>query len=85
VTVRHLKRVAGVALVFSGFLFWVIVVALPLAPLRISLLLSLGHAQRLSLAVIAGGASLVAGIILLLAPPRRRRRVVLPHHPVRGS
>jgi hypothetical protein len=75
---RRLKRVTGMTLVLSGVLFWVLVIALPLSPLHINLLSSLGHAQKQSLAVTAGGASLAGGIILLLAPPRRRRRAVLP-------
>jgi hypothetical protein len=82
---RRLKRVSGMTLVLSGVLFWVLVVALPLSPLHVNLLPSLGHAQKLSLAVIAGGASLVGGIILLIAPPRRRRRAVLPRRAMRGA
>jgi hypothetical protein len=65
-------------LVLSGVLFWLLVIALPISPLHVNLLPALGHAQKQSLAVTAGGASLVGGIILLLAPPRRRRRAVLP-------
>ena len=81
----RLKRAAGLTLVLSGVLFWMLVVALPLTPLRVGLLTSLGHAEKQSVAVTAGGASLVGGIILLLAFPRRRRRAVLPHRAVRGS
>jgi hypothetical protein len=82
---RRLKRVTGMTLVFSGVLFWILVIALPLAPLQVKLLPSLGHAQKQSLAVTAGGASLVGGIILLLAPPRRRRRAVLPRSAIPGA
>ena len=82
---RRLKRVTGMTLVFSGVLFWMLLIALPLAPLHVNLLPSLGHAQKQSLAVTAGGASLVGGIILLLAPSRRRRRAVLPRRALPGA
>src|SRR6266446_1623317 len=39
---RRLKRVTGMTLVLSGVLFWMLVIALPLTPLPISLLASLG-------------------------------------------
>src|SRR5436190_1918065 len=81
----RLKRVAGITLVLSGAVFWMLVAALPPSPMHVSLLSSLGHAEKLSLAVTAGGASLVGGIILLLAPPRRRRRTALPRRFVRGA
>ena len=71
-------------LILSGGLFCMLVIALPLAPLHVGLLASLGHAEKLSLAVTAGGASLVGGIILLLAPPRRRRRAMLSDRAVRS-
>jgi hypothetical protein len=79
------RRRKRVTLVLSGVLFWMLVIALPLSPLHISLLPSLGHAEKLSLAVTVGGASLVGGIILLLAPHRRRRRVLVPHRALPGS
>ena len=82
---RRLKRVTGMTLVLSGVAFWMLVIALPLTPLHVSLLPSLGHAEKLSLAVTVGGASLVGGIMLLLAPQRRRRRALLPHRAVLGS
>jgi hypothetical protein len=82
---HRLKRVTGMTLVLSGVLFWVLLIALHLAPLHVELLPSLGHAQKQSLAVTAGGASLAGGIILLLAPPRRRRRAVLPRRAMPSS
>ena len=81
----RLKRVAGITLVLFGVVFWMLVAALPPSPMHVNLLPSLGHAEKLSLAVTAGGASLVGGIIVLLAPPRRRRRTTLPRRFVRGA
>src|ERR1700746_788729 len=55
-----------------GILFWVVAVFFPLTALHFRLFASLDHSDKLSLAVVAGGASLVGGIIFLLAPRRRR-------------
>jgi hypothetical protein len=60
-------------LMLAGLLFWLVAV-LPLTPLHVRFLASLGHVEKQSLGVIAGGASLVGGIIFLLARDRRRRR-----------
>ena len=49
-------------------------VVFPLTVLHVRLLASLDHPEKLSLALVAGGASLVGGIIFLLAPRRRRPR-----------
>ena len=57
-----------------GLLFWMLAVVLPLTILHVRLLATLDHSEKLSLAVVAGGASLAGGIIFLLAPRRRRPR-----------
>jgi len=61
-------------LMLAGLLFWMLVAVLPLTPLHVRFLASLGHVEKQSLGVIAGGASLVGGIIFFLARDRRRRR-----------
>jgi hypothetical protein len=69
-----LRQSAAMTLMVVGVLFWMFAVVLPLTGLQVRLPASLGHAEKLSLAVVAGGASLVSGIIFLLAGPRRSRR-----------
>jgi hypothetical protein len=44
-----------------GVLFWVLTVVFPLTALHFRFLASLDHSDKLSLAVVAGGASLPAG------------------------
>src|SRR6516165_2661983 len=70
------RKVAGVALILAGVLFWILVVVLPLSPLHIELPTSVGHVQKQFLGVTIGGASLACGIIFLFAPLRRRRRAI---------
>jgi len=53
-------------LMLAGLLFWMLVAVLPLTPLHVRFLASLGHVEKQSLGVIAGGASLVGGIIFFL-------------------
>jgi hypothetical protein len=67
-----LRQGAGMTLMIVGVLFWVLTVVFPLTALHFRLLASLDHSDKLSLAVVAGGASLVGGITFLLAPRRRR-------------
>jgi hypothetical protein len=55
-----------------GALFWMLTVVFPLTALHFRLFAWLDHSEKLSLAVVAGGASLAGGIIFLLAPRRRR-------------
>jgi len=82
----NIRKRAGTILLVAGMLFWTLVIVLPLAPLHMSWLNSLGHVQKQSLGVVAGGASLAGGIVFLLAPRRRRRRRnVTPHRPPAGS
>ena len=76
-----LRQGAGTILIVLGVLFWVLAVVFPLTALHIRLLASLDHSDKLSLAVVAGGASLVSGIIFLLAPRRRRPWRSERHHP----
>ena len=70
--------VAGVGfpmtLMVVGVIFWMLAVVLPFTALHVRLLALLGHVEKLSLAVVACGASLVGGIIFLLADSRRSRR-----------
>ena len=65
---------AGTILIIAGILFWIFAIVLPLTSIHVGLLASLGHIERQSLPIIAGDASLVAGIMFLLAPRRHRRR-----------
>jgi len=65
---------AGTILIVAGILFWILAIVLSLTSFHVGLLASLDQAERQSLPIIAGGASLVGGIMLLLAPPKRRRR-----------
>lgn len=67
-----LRQGAGTILMVLGVLFWMLAVVFPLTTLHVRLLASLDHSDKLSLVVVAGGASLAGGIILLLAPHRRR-------------
>ena len=67
-----LRQGAGTILTIVGILFWVLAVVFPLTALHFRLFASLDHSDKLSLAVVAGGASLVGGIIFFLAPRRRR-------------
>ena len=67
-----LRQGAGTILMVVGVLFWVLTAVFPLTALHFRLLASLDHSDKLSLAVVAGGASVVGGIIFLLAPRRRR-------------
>lgn len=67
-----LRRGAGTILMVLGVLCWVLAVVFPFTALHFRLLASLDHSDKLSLAVVAGGASLVGGIIFLLAPRRRQ-------------
>ena len=69
-----LRQGVGTILLVLGLLFWMLAVVFPLTVLHVRLLASLDHPEKLSLAVVAGGASLVGGIIFLLAPRRRRPR-----------
>src|SRR5262252_3957358 len=71
-TSRSLRQGAGMTLMVVGILFWALAVVFPLTALHFRLFASLDHSDKLSLAVVAGGASLVGGIIFLLAPRRRR-------------
>jgi hypothetical protein len=64
----------GTILIVAGIVFWILAIVLPLTSLHVGLLVSLDHAGRQSLPIIAGGASLVGGIMFLFAPRRRRRR-----------
>jgi hypothetical protein len=57
-----------------GVFFWILALVFILTAVHIRLLASLGHAEKLSLAVVAGGASLAGGILLLARPQYRRRR-----------
>jgi hypothetical protein len=66
-----LRQGAGTILMIVGVLFWVLTVVFPLTALHFRFLASLDHSDKLSLAVVAGGASLVGGIIFFLAPRRR--------------
>ena len=68
------RLVAGMILIVAGIFFWILAVVLPLTSLHMRLFASLGHVERQSIPIIAGGASLVGGIMFLLAPRRRRRR-----------
>ena len=76
----NIRKRAGTILLVAGMLFWTLVIVLPLAPLHMSWLNSLGHVQKQSLGVVAGGASLAGGIVFLLAPRRRRRRRYITAH-----
>jgi hypothetical protein len=67
-----LRQGVGTILIIVGVLFWVLTVVFPLTTLHFRLFASLDHSDKLSLAVVAGGASLVGGIIFLLAPRSRR-------------
>jgi hypothetical protein len=70
----RIRKGAGMTLMLAGLLFWILAVVLPLTPLHVGLLASLGHIEKQSLGVIAGGASVVGGIVFFLARSRRRRR-----------
>jgi len=72
------RKVAGIVLILAGVLFWILVVVLPLTPMRIELPTSVGHVQKQLLGVTIGGASLACGIVFLFAPLRRRRRAITP-------
>jgi hypothetical protein len=71
---QSLRHGAGTILMVLGVLFWMLTVVFPLTALHFRLFAWLDHSEKLSLAVVAGGASLAGGIIFLLAPRRRRRR-----------
>ena len=71
---RASVRLGAGTILLVAILFWILAIVLPLTSLHVGLLASLDHAERQSLPIIAGGASLVGGIMFLLAPRRRRRR-----------
>ena len=83
----NIRKRVGTILLVTGVLLWTLVVVLPLDPLHVRWLSSLGHVQRQSLGVVAGGASLAGGIVFLLAPRRRRRRryITAPRPPPESS
>jgi hypothetical protein len=63
-----LRQGAGTILMIVGVLFWVLTVVFPLTALHFRFLASLDHSDKLSLAVVAGGASLVGGTSSFLLP-----------------
>ena len=69
---QRLRHGAGTILMVLGVLSWVLAVIFHLTALHFRLFAWLDHSEKLSLAVVAGGAFLVAGIIFLLAPRRGR-------------